>query len=35
MKKNEKKEELKNKSVYIRGTLVDAMYGRKDFDKNG
>lgn len=35
MKKNEKKEELKNKSVYIRGALVDAMYGRKDFDKNG
>lgn len=34
-KNNKKKdtEELKNKSVYIRGVLVDAMYGKRSFDK--
>lgn len=26
-------EELKSKSLYIRGTLTDAMYGHKSFDK--
>lgn len=29
----EKKEELKAKSLYIRGTLVDAMYGARSFNK--
>lgn len=32
-KTTEKKEELKAKSLYIRGTLVDAMYGARSFSK--
>lgn len=32
---NEEKQEMKSTNVYVRGTLTDAFYGRKSFDKNG
>ena len=35
-KKNEKeKAALESKTMYIRGILTDAMFGKKSFDKNG
>ena len=36
-KKNEKNNDnkLESKSMYVRGILTDAFYGRKAFDKNG
>lgn len=36
VKKNEKeKAALESKTMYIRGILKDAMFGKKSFDKNG